>query len=64
MDDIKKTYREGEQATKEAWRNRDGEDLGDAVGNTGDEIRKNLGNAGDDLRDADDQAYRQDPAKP
>lgn len=64
MDDIKKTYREGEQDAKEAWRNRDGEDLGDAVGIAGDEIRKDLGNAGDDLRRADDETYRQDPAKP
>ncbi|MFL5679735.1 MAG: hypothetical protein ACJ77B_03960 [Chloroflexota bacterium] len=48
MDDMKKTYREGEESSKEAWRNRDGEDLADKVGNAGDDIRKNLGNAGDD----------------
>ncbi|HKG56543.1 MAG TPA: hypothetical protein VKA85_04805 [Candidatus Limnocylindrales bacterium] len=48
MDDLKKTYREGEESSKEAWRNRDGEDLADKVGNAGDDIRKNLGNAGDD----------------
>jgi hypothetical protein len=53
MDDMKKTYREGEETTKEAWRNRDGEDLADKVGNAGDDIRKNLGNAGDDARDSD-----------
>jgi hypothetical protein len=64
MDDIKKTYREGEQDMKEAWRNRDGEDLGDAVGNAGDEIRKDLGNAGDDLRHADDEAQRRETTKP
>ena len=64
MDDIKKTYREGEQDTKEAWRNRDGEDLGDAVGNAGDEMRKDLGNAGDDLRHANDEAYRRETTKP
>jgi hypothetical protein len=63
MDDLKKTYREGEQDTKEARRNRDGEDLGDAVGNAGDEIRKDLGNAGDDLRHAN-ETNRQDPVKP
>lgn len=52
MDDIKKGFREGEESTKEAWRNRDGEDLADKVGNAGDDIRKNLGNLGDDVRDA------------
>ena len=50
MDEAKKTYREGEETAKEAWRNRDGEDVGDAIGNAGDDIRKNLGNAGDDVR--------------
>jgi len=49
MDDVKKTYREGEQNTKEAWRKADGDSPADAVGNAGDEIRKDLGNAGDDL---------------
>lgn len=52
MDDMKKTYREGEETAKEEWRKRDGEDLADKVGNAGDDIRKNLGNAGDDLDDA------------
>ena len=34
MDDVKRTYREGEQDTKEAWRKADGDDsLADAVGN-------------------------------
>ena len=46
MDDMKKTYREGEQATKEAWREADGESVADHVGNVGDEIRKQAGNAG------------------
>lgn len=49
MDDFKKTYREGEETAKEAWRNRDGEDLADAIGNAGDDLRKELGNAGDEL---------------
>jgi hypothetical protein len=49
VDDMKKTYREGEESSKEAWRKHDGEDLADKVGNAGDDIRKNLGNAGDDL---------------
>jgi hypothetical protein len=56
MDDLKKGYREGEESTKEAWRKRDGEDLGDKVGNLGDDIRKTLGIAGDDARRALDDA--------
>jgi len=52
MDDLKKGYREGETSAKEAWRKRDGEDLGDKVGNLGDDIRKELGNLGDDVRGA------------
>lgn len=56
MDDLKKGFREGEESSKEAWRNRDGEDLADKVGNLGDDIRKNLGNVGDDTRRAADEA--------
>ena len=52
MDDMKKTYREGEETAKEEWRKRDGEDLADKVGNAGDDVRKNLGNAGDEIDDA------------
>jgi hypothetical protein len=50
MDDMKKAGREVEETTKEAWRNRDGEDLADKVGNVGDDISKELGNAGDTIR--------------
>jgi hypothetical protein len=57
MDDLKKGYREGEETVKENLRKADGEeDLGDKVGNLGDDIRKNLGNAGDDVRNAADEA--------
>jgi hypothetical protein len=56
MDDLKKGYREGEANAKEAWRNRDGEDLSDKAGNLGDEINKDLANAGDAARDAIDDA--------
>jgi len=58
MDDVKKGYREGEESAKEAWRNRDGEDLADKVGNAGDDIRKELGNLGDDAHDAGRDADR------
>ncbi len=56
MDDVKQGYREVENATKEAWRKRDGEDLADKAGNLGDDIRANLGNLGDDARNAIDEA--------
>ena len=57
MNDIKKGYREGEETTKETWRKADGEeDLGDKVGNLGDDIRKGLGNLGDKVSDTVDDA--------
>jgi hypothetical protein len=57
MDDIKKGYREAEETSKETLRKADGEeDLGDKVGNLGDDIRKNLGNLGDDVRESADDA--------
>ena len=39
MDDAKKVYREGEESAKEAWRNRDGEDLSDKVDDATDDAR-------------------------
>jgi hypothetical protein len=56
VDDLKKTFREGEETGKETWRKTDGEDLSDKVGNAGDDIRKGLGNAGDDARKEADEA--------
>jgi hypothetical protein len=56
MDDAKRTHREAEETAKETWRNRDGEDLADKVGNLGDDIRKGLGNAGDEVREGLDEA--------
>ncbi len=55
MDDMKKGYREAEETSKEAWRNRDGESPADALGNLGDDVRKNLGNAGDEANKEADQ---------
>lgn len=56
MDDIKRAAREGENKTKEALRNADGEEsLSDKVGNLGDDIRQGLGNAGDDLENEVDR---------
>ncbi len=50
MDDIKRVGREVETETKKKVRDLDGHDLGDDIGNAGDEIKKDLGNMGDHLR--------------
>ncbi len=50
MDDIKKAGRDIATETKKQVRDLDGHDIGDDIGNAGDEIRKDLGNAGDHLR--------------
>ena len=52
MDDLKKGAREGEVNAKEAWRNSDGEDLSDKVGNAGDEIRRDASHIDTDDRPA------------
>jgi hypothetical protein len=59
VEDVKKTYREGEEKTKEAWRGIDGTDAKDELGNLGDDVRKDLGNAGDEMR-RDDRERRDD----
>ncbi|MEO8252698.1 MAG: hypothetical protein ABI578_09525 [Chloroflexota bacterium] len=50
MDQLKKTGREIDTETKKKIRDLDGHDLGDDIGNAGDEVKKDLGNLGDDLR--------------
>jgi hypothetical protein len=56
MDELKKGGRDVEQGGKQTWRKADGEeDLGDKVGNAGDEVRKHLGNLGDDADNATDR---------
>src|SRR3954452_11607197 len=51
MDNLKSTYREGEETTKETMRKADGdESLADKIGNAGDDLRKEAGNLGDDLK--------------
>jgi hypothetical protein len=52
MDDLKKVYREGETGAKEGWRDADGTDVKDEIGNAGDKVRRDLGNMGDDMRRA------------
>jgi predicted phage gp36 major capsid-like protein len=49
MDQMKKVGREVETETKKQIRDLDGHDLGDDLGNAGDEVKKDLGNLGDDL---------------
>ena len=50
MDDIKRAGREVETETKKQMRDLDGHDVGDDIGNAGDEVKKDLGNLGDDVR--------------
>jgi hypothetical protein len=54
MDEMKRDAREAVDDTKKAWRERDGEDLGDKAANLGDDVRRSAANAGDDLRHAGD----------
>jgi hypothetical protein len=73
VDDMKKAGRNIATATKRQARKLDGHQLGDDIGNAGDEIRKDLGNAGDeirkDARNAGDhirregEAWRDEPAR-
>ncbi len=56
MDDLKAGYRATKDKVKKAWRGADGkEDLGDKVGNLGDDIRRDVGNAGDKVGNAGDK---------
>jgi hypothetical protein len=62
VDDLKAGYRQTKDDAKEAWRKADGkEDLGDKVGNLGDDIRRGVGNAGDQLDDELDEQTRKQP---
>ena len=68
MDDVKRVGREVETGAKKGMRELDGHDLGDDIGNAGDEIRKDLGNTGDDLRRGvddvtDDEPFKDEPYK-
>jgi hypothetical protein len=56
MDDVKKTYREGENRVKEAARDVDGRTLADDIGNAGDDVRQDIGNLGDEMRRQGDEA--------
>lgn len=56
--DVDKVDRELEDKARELGREVDGHDIGDDIGNAGDEIRKDLGNTGDDLRRSADELRR------
>ena len=57
MEEVKKTWREGETEVAEKSREADGTDLKDHVGNIGDKARKDLSNLGDDVREGADRTY-------
>jgi hypothetical protein len=60
--DLKSGYRDVKDGAKKVLRDADGkEDLGDKVGNLGDDIRRNVGNAGDDLDEAVDKNRQDEP---
>ncbi|MEX1072742.1 MAG: hypothetical protein WED86_03495 [Chloroflexota bacterium] len=50
MDELKRVGREVENEGKKKLRDLDGHDLGDDIGNAGDEVKKDIGNLGDDLQ--------------
>jgi hypothetical protein len=50
MDEIKRAGRDAGTETKKQVRDLDGHDVGDDIGNAGDEVKKDLGNLGDDVR--------------
>lgn len=63
MDDLKSGFRETKDKVKGALREADGnEDLGDKVGNLGDDIRRHAGNAGDKVSDEIDKDRANDPS--
>ena len=59
MSDLKRDARDAKTDVKEAWRNADGESLGDKVANTTDRAKDKLGNAGDELHEQADKASRE-----
>jgi hypothetical protein len=56
MDDAKKLGRTVENKSHEVGRELDGHDVGDDIGNAGDDLRAGLGNAGDTMRREADHA--------
>jgi hypothetical protein len=58
MSDLKQGARDAKTDAKEAWRNADGEDLGDKVANTTDRAKDAIANAGDEIHEEADKVSR------
>ena len=58
MSDLKQDARNAKTDAKEAWRNADGESLGDAVANTTDRAKDAVANAGDEVHEEADKVSR------
>ena len=58
LSDLKETARDAETDVKEAWRNADGESIGDKVANTTDRAKDAAANVGDELHEEADRASR------
>jgi hypothetical protein len=59
MSDLKREVRDAKTDVREAWRNADGESLGDEVANAADRAKDELANAGDELHEQADKASRE-----
>ena len=59
MSDLKQKARDAKTDVKEAWRNADGESLGDKVATTADRAKDAVENAGDELHEDADRASRE-----
>lgn len=59
MSDLKQKARDAKTDVKEAWRNADGESVGDKVATTTDRAKDAVENAGDELHEDADRASRE-----
>lgn len=59
MSDLKQKARDVKTDVKEAWRNADGESVGDKVATTTDRAKDAVENAGDELHEDADRASRE-----
>jgi hypothetical protein len=58
MSDLKQKARDAKTDVKEAWRNADGESLGDKIATTTDRAKDAVENAGDEIHEDADRASR------
>lgn len=59
MSDLKQKARDAKTDVKEAWRNADGESLGDTVATTTDRAKDAVENTGDELHEDADRVSRE-----